>query len=195
MYGILIVAVIAIVAGLLLSWASIQFAVPVDEKQAAVREALPGANCGACGFSGCDGYAAALAAGTAEIGLCSPGGPDVAEECATILGKAAGEMVRKVALVQALRESFPHNVSGMYTAEEVGQVEPVELPVEVPHDVRPGMQDPQESQEVKSNSNPVENNSKNNSNISDPQPAPAENPQTEPQQMNAAEAALFGSFK
>ena len=57
MYGILIVAVIAIVAGLLLSWASIQFAVPVDEKQAAVREALPGANCGACGFSGCDGYA------------------------------------------------------------------------------------------------------------------------------------------
>ena len=100
MYGILIVAVIAIVAGLLLSWASIQFAVPVDEKQAAVREALPGANCGACGFSGCDGYAAALAAGTAEIGLCSPGGPDVAEECATILGKAAGEMVRKVALVQ-----------------------------------------------------------------------------------------------
>ena len=100
MYGIILVAVIAIIAGLLLSWASIQFAVPVDEKQAAVREVLPGANCGACGFSGCDGYAAALAAGTAEIGLCSPGGPDVAEECATILGKAAGEMVRKVALVQ-----------------------------------------------------------------------------------------------
>ena len=100
MYGIILVAVIAIIAGLLLSWASIQFAVPVDEKQAAVREVLPGANCGACGFSGCDGYAAALAAGTAEIGLCSPGGPDVAEECATILDKAAGEMVRKVALVQ-----------------------------------------------------------------------------------------------
>ena len=65
MYGIILVAVIAIIAGLLLSWASIQFAVPVDEKQAAVREVLPGANCGACGFSGCDGYAAALAAGTA----------------------------------------------------------------------------------------------------------------------------------
>ena len=48
MYGIILVAVIAIIAGLLLSWASIQFAVPVDEKQAAVREVLPGANCGAC---------------------------------------------------------------------------------------------------------------------------------------------------
>ena len=41
MYGIILVAVIAIIAGLLLSWASIQFAVPVDEKQAAVREVLP----------------------------------------------------------------------------------------------------------------------------------------------------------
>lgn len=40
-------------------------------------------------------------------------------------------MIRKVALVQALRESFPHNIiSGMYTAEEVGQEEPVEMPVE-----------------------------------------------------------------
>ena len=36
MYGIILVAVIAIIAGLLLSWASIQFAVPVDEKQAAL---------------------------------------------------------------------------------------------------------------------------------------------------------------
>ena len=41
MYGIILVAVIAIIAGLLLSWASIQFAVPVDEKQAAVREVSP----------------------------------------------------------------------------------------------------------------------------------------------------------
>lgn len=98
-------------------------------------------------------------------------------------------MIRKVALVQALRESFPHNVSGMYTAEEVGQVEPVELPVEVPHDVRSEIQAPQE---VKSNSDSNSNSAENNSNISDPQPAPAENPQPE---MNAAEAALFGSFK
>ena len=44
MYGIILVAVIAIIAGLLLSWASIQFAVPVDEKQPAVRDVLPGAN-------------------------------------------------------------------------------------------------------------------------------------------------------
>ena len=80
MAGIILVAVIAIVAGVLLSVASVVFAVPVDEKALAIREVLPGANCGACGFAGCDDYAAALAAGNAELGACSPGGADVAEE-------------------------------------------------------------------------------------------------------------------
>lgn len=100
MSGIILVAVIAIVAGALLSVASVVFAVPVDEKALAIREILPGANCGACGYAGCDDYAAALAAGTAEIGACSPGGADVAEECSVILGKAAGEMVRRAAMVK-----------------------------------------------------------------------------------------------
>ena len=100
MTGVIVVVVIGLIAGLVLSIAAIVFAVPVDEKQEAVRACLPGANCGACGFSGCDGYAKALADGTAEIGLCSPGGADVAEECAEILGKAAGAMEKKVALIQ-----------------------------------------------------------------------------------------------
>ena len=100
MTGVILVVVIGLIAGLLLSVASIIFAVPVDEKQQAVRAVLPGANCGACGFSGCDGYAKALADGTAEIGLCSPGGKDVADECAEILGKSAGAMEKKVALIQ-----------------------------------------------------------------------------------------------
>lgn len=33
-------------------------------------------------------------------------------------------MIRKVALVQALREAFPKTLGGMYTAEEQGQTEP-----------------------------------------------------------------------
>jgi RnfABCDGE-type electron transport complex B subunit len=103
MSGIILVAVIAIIAGLLLSVASVVFAVPVDEKQIKIREVLPGANCGACGFSGCDGYAAALAAGTAQVGACSPGGADVAQECAEILGQTAGAMVRKCRYKACLR--------------------------------------------------------------------------------------------
>lgn len=100
MTGVISVLIIGLIAGLILSVASIIFAVPVDEKQAAVRECLPGANCGACGFSGCDGYATALAAGEAENGLCSPGGPDVAEEIAAVLGVAAGTVEKKVAVIR-----------------------------------------------------------------------------------------------
>ena len=55
---VIIVGVIGLIAGVGLSLASKFMAVPVDEKQEKIREALPGANCGACGYSGCDGYAA-----------------------------------------------------------------------------------------------------------------------------------------
>ena len=61
--AIAIVAVIGLIAGLGLSTASAALEVPADETVENLRAALPGANCGACGFSGCDGYAAALAAG------------------------------------------------------------------------------------------------------------------------------------
>ena len=50
---VLIVAGIGLLAGLGLSAASVIMAVPVDETAEKLTEALPGANCGACGFSGC----------------------------------------------------------------------------------------------------------------------------------------------
>lgn len=67
MTGILIaVAVVAgvgIVIGILLGVAGEKFKVEVDEKEIAVRELLPGNNCGGCGYPGCDGLAAAIAKG------------------------------------------------------------------------------------------------------------------------------------
>ena len=83
---VIIVAVIGFVAGVGLSLASKFMAVPVDEKQEKIAEALPGANCGACGYSGCDGYAAAIASGEAEPNLCAPGGAAAAAAIAEILG-------------------------------------------------------------------------------------------------------------
>ena len=64
--NILIAAVVlglmGLLFGLLLMGTEKVFAIPADEKRDAVRAALPGANCGACGYSGCSGYAAALSA-------------------------------------------------------------------------------------------------------------------------------------
>lgn len=83
---VIIVAVIGLIAGIGLSVASKLMAVPVDEKQEKIRAALPGANCGACGYSGCDGYAAAVAKGEAAPDKCAPGGETAASAMAEILG-------------------------------------------------------------------------------------------------------------
>ena len=97
---VIIVAAIGLIAGLGLAIASAVFAVPVDEKAEKVRACLPGANCGACGYTGCDGYADALAKGqTEECNLCIPGGNGTAKEIAEIMGLAAGEIVPSVAAV------------------------------------------------------------------------------------------------
>lgn len=83
---VIIVGIIGLIAGVGLSLASKFMAVPIDEKQEKIREALPGANCGACGFSGCDGYAAAVAAGEASPDKCAPGGAAAAAALTEILG-------------------------------------------------------------------------------------------------------------
>ncbi len=98
--AVLIVSVIGLIAGLGLAVASIVMAVPVDEKAEAIRECLPGANCGACGFSGCDGYAAALSKGiTKNTALCAPGGNDVSAQIAEIAGLSAGNVAPSAAVV------------------------------------------------------------------------------------------------
>ena len=56
---------LALVFGLLLMLVNKVFQVPSDPRRDLIREALPGANCGACGFAGCDALADAIAAGTA----------------------------------------------------------------------------------------------------------------------------------
>ena len=100
LFAVGMVAGIGLLIGLILSVASIVMAVPKDEKAEALLEVLPGANCGACGFSGCSGYAEALSKGDAEVGLCPVGGENCAKECAKVLGVEAGSMERKTAVVR-----------------------------------------------------------------------------------------------
>ncbi len=96
--AVLVAAVLALLAGLILAVASVIFAVPKDETVEQLKEVLPGANCGACGYSGCEGYAAAMAHEGAAVGLCSPGGEEVAAATGAILGKS-GAVVQKAAVV------------------------------------------------------------------------------------------------
>ena len=81
-----IFAALGILAGVLLTVASKVFAVEVDERVDAIAEALPQANCGACGFSGCADYADAIVNKGAECNLCRPGGEAAAKKIAEIMG-------------------------------------------------------------------------------------------------------------
>lgn len=90
---------LGLLMGALLALASKLFAVKKDEKAEAIKECLPGANCGGCGYSGCDAYAAAVSAGDAPVNKCSVGGAEAASKIAQIMGVDAGEQVRMRAQV------------------------------------------------------------------------------------------------
>ena len=53
-------AVLGAVSGILLTVVSKIFAVKTDDRIERINESLPQANCGACGFAGCEDYANAI---------------------------------------------------------------------------------------------------------------------------------------
>ena len=97
--AVILIGGVGLFVGLFLGVAAIKFHVDVDEKEVAVLEALPGNNCGGCGFPGCSGLAAAIAKGEAPVNQCPVGGAPVAKNIASIMGVEAGESKRMVAFV------------------------------------------------------------------------------------------------
>ena len=94
-----VLVAIGLICALILVIAAKFFAVKVDEKEQNIRACLPGANCGACGFTGCDGYAKALAEGSAAANLCVPGGASTAKQLGEVLGVSVEAAERMVAFV------------------------------------------------------------------------------------------------
>jgi len=97
--AILSLGCIGMIAAVALGFAARKFAVEVDPRELAAVEVLPGANCGACGFPGCAGYAKAVIAGTADLNQCPPGGAEVVAKLARILGVEASATARQIAVV------------------------------------------------------------------------------------------------
>ncbi len=98
---VILTVVIAFISAVVLTIAGKLFAVPENETAGKIRECLPGANCGGCGFAGCDDYAAALAADpTLPCNMCKPGGAAAAKAIASVLGVEAGDVEEMVAVVK-----------------------------------------------------------------------------------------------
>lgn len=90
---------LGLVFGVLLALAARFFAVQTDPRVDAVREVLPGANCGACGYAGCTNFAEGVVAGEAPLDGCIPGGNDVITDMGAILGREVTHSIPLVATV------------------------------------------------------------------------------------------------
>lgn len=104
MQGIIIATLVVGVIGLLIGIALVEtgkkFRVETDEREVRVRECLPGNNCGACGFAGCDAVAAAIVKGEALVNACPVNTEESVQKISEIMGVEAQKTVRRTAFVK-----------------------------------------------------------------------------------------------
>ena len=94
---------IGLILSLILVVADKKLAVKEDPRVEQALAALPGINCGACGFAGCSGFAAAVVEGKISVSGCRPGGQEVAALLAQILEVEEAEAALPVAMENARR--------------------------------------------------------------------------------------------
>jgi len=102
LYSVLTLGVLGVLCGGMLAYAANKFTVPVDPRVEKLLSALPGANCGACGYASCAELAKAILRGEVSATGCVAGGSDVAEKIAGILGHKLDQdaLTRKVAFIR-----------------------------------------------------------------------------------------------
>ena len=100
-WGLSVLTLIGLVFGFALAAAAMRFQVPVDPLVDEVRENLPAANCGACGFAGCQAYAEAVVE-KPEVApnLCVPGRASVAETVAELTHKEMGKVTDQLVVMR-----------------------------------------------------------------------------------------------
>ncbi len=97
--AILVLGGIGLLASVILVIAAKLMHVPENENLKLVEQALPGANCGACGYAGCANYAKAVVENDAPVNLCIPGRDKTAREIAQVMGKSFEEVPDRKASV------------------------------------------------------------------------------------------------
>ena len=100
LFPVLVLGGMGLVFGAGLAIASKIFEVKKDERIPLIREVLPGANCGGCGFPGCDAFADAIVSGKANASGCPVGGAAVASKVASIMGEEVIETEPMVAHIR-----------------------------------------------------------------------------------------------
>ncbi len=100
LWGLGVFSTLGLVFGIALGGAAERFKVASNPVVDRVRDRLPSANCGACGYAGCTAYAEAVVE-NADVpsNLCIPGGAGVAQAVAELTGKAAGAVQDRIVVM------------------------------------------------------------------------------------------------
>lgn len=101
LWGLAVFTLLGLFFGFALAAAAMRFHVPVNPLVDRVRGRLPSANCGACGFAGCQVYAEAVVE-RPEVSpnLCIPGRADVASAVAELTGKQLGTVQDRIVVLR-----------------------------------------------------------------------------------------------
>ncbi|NOR35659.1 MAG: electron transport complex subunit RsxB [Woeseiaceae bacterium] len=100
--AVITIALLALLAGLALSYASQSLPADSGELVEQVNELLPQTQCAQCGYPGCRPYAQAIVDDGVTINLCPPGGDDTIRRLATLLGTDVLPLAEKQALERAV---------------------------------------------------------------------------------------------
>ena len=115
--AVIVIGVIGLFIGLFLGISALKLKVETDPREEEVVSALPGNNCGGCGFAGCSALASAIVKGEAPANACPVGGEAVAKKIAEIMGVDAGSSKRMVAFVKCAgdceKASSDYNYQGL----------------------------------------------------------------------------------
>ncbi len=105
---------LGLVAAIVLAAASRVFYVEEDPRVEAVMDALPGANCGGCGYAGCEGYAIAVVNDpSVSAALCVAGSADTTITVGELTGKSVGAADPMVSFRRC--DKISGNVKARYT--------------------------------------------------------------------------------
>jgi electron transport complex protein RnfB len=100
--AIITIALLALLAGLALSYASRTLPADSGELVEQVNELLPQTQCAQCGYPGCRPYAQAIVDDGVAINLCPPGGDDTIRRLASKLGTDVLPLAENPALGRAV---------------------------------------------------------------------------------------------
>ncbi len=96
----IVVTILGLAVGIALVLTEKKFHVEVDERVDRVRALLPGNNCGACGYAGCDAVAAVIVSRDAPVYACPVCSNEAVAAIGKIMGVEAGPADKRVAFVR-----------------------------------------------------------------------------------------------